>query len=547
MHRLKIPGTRGAPIREALERLRLRRTCSQMLPSREQRTGPPHCIMGPWAPLASLLLLLWAGITPGARGFSPPGKGKDSPEQLQHRLQRGSCTYTFLLPEVEDCSPSEAENQVPNSLQRDAPPLAESKWPVKRLQQLEDLMENNTQWLQKLEGFLQDSVRPEAPGSPFEAVQSHTAAMLEIGTSLLNQTAEQTRKLTDVEMQVLNQTSRLEIQVLENSLSTHKLEKQLLLQTHEINKLQERNSVLEKKVLAMEGRREEELRGLQSEKVEMQRLLSKQTDLIGHLEQRLGLALGNNSALQKQQSSLAETVKHLVRLVSQCNQISLGPPEEQKTFKDCATAYKLGFTTSGIYTLRFPNTTATATVLCDMETSGGGWTIIQHRKDGSVDFQRNWKDYKQGFGSPPGEYWLGNDFIHSLTVQRPYSLRISLQDWENVEAYSLYEHFQVAPEEQNYRLYARKHSGTAGRTSSLSPSGTEFSTKDVDNDRCGCKCAQMAGGGWWFDACGPSNLNGIYYPPSPAVNRYNGIKWHYWKGPSHSLKRTVMMIRPMDF
>lgn len=34
------------------------------------------------------------------------------------------------------------------------------------------------------------------------AVQNQTAAMLEIGTSLLNQTAEQTRKLTDVEAQV---------------------------------------------------------------------------------------------------------------------------------------------------------------------------------------------------------------------------------------------------------------------------------------------------------------------------------------------------------
>uniref|UniRef100_A0ABM5ERH0 Angiopoietin-2-like n=1 Tax=Pogona vitticeps TaxID=103695 RepID=A0ABM5ERH0_9SAUR len=517
-------------------------------PQRRERRSEPQCFkMGSWAQLASLLLLVWAGTDPGVRGLSPHTKGKEVPERLQHRLQRGSCTYTFLLPEVGGCNPAEAEDQVSNSLQRDAPSVAEAKWPVKRFQQLEDLMENNTQWLQKLEGYIQESVRLEVSDSHFSAVQNHTAAMLEIGTNLLNQTAEQTRKLTDVEMQVLNQTSRLEIQVLENSLSTHKLEKQLLLQSHEINKLQERNSFLEKKVLAMEGKREEELRGLTSEKGEMQSLLSKQTDLIGHLEQRLGLALVNNSALQQQQASLAETVKHLVRLVSQCNQISLEAPEEQKTFKDCAAAYKLGFTTSRIYTLKFPNTTATAKVLCDMETSGGGWTIIQHRKDGAVDFQRTWKEYKQGFGSPPGEYWLGNDFIHLLTTQRPYSLRIGLQDWEKNEAYSLYEHFQVGPEEQNYRLYVRKFSGTAGRMSSLSPSGTEFSTKDVDNDRCGCKCAQMAGGGWWFDACGPSNLNGIYYPPSPAVNRYNGIKWHYWKGPSHSLRRTVMMIRPVDF
>lgn len=34
------------------------------------------------------------------------------------------------------------------------------------------------------------------------AVQNHTATMIEIGTNLLSQTAEQTRKLTNVETQV---------------------------------------------------------------------------------------------------------------------------------------------------------------------------------------------------------------------------------------------------------------------------------------------------------------------------------------------------------
>lgn len=38
--------------------------------------------------------------------------------------------------------------------------------------------------------------------------------------------------------QVLNQTSRMEIQLLETSLSTNKLERQLLLQGHELHRLQ---------------------------------------------------------------------------------------------------------------------------------------------------------------------------------------------------------------------------------------------------------------------------------------------------------------------
>lgn len=53
--------------------------------------------------------------------------------------------------------------------------------------------------------------------------------------------------------------------------------------------------------------------------------------------------------------------------------------------------------------------------------------------------------------------------------------------------------------------------------------------------------------GWWFDACGPSNLNGMYFAQGQHIGKLNGIKWHYFKGPSYSLQATVMMIRPLDF
>ncbi|XP_054512486.1 angiopoietin-2 isoform X4 [Pan paniscus] len=420
-------------------------------------------------------------------------KSMDSIGKKQYQVQHGSCSYTFLLPEMDNCR-SSSSPYVSNAVQRDAP--LEYDDSVQRLQVLENIMENNTQWL----------------------------------------------------MKVLNQTTRLELQLLEHSLSTNKLEKQILDQTSEINKLQDKNSFLEKKVLAMEDKHIIQLQSIKEEKDQLQVLVSKQNSIIEELEKKIVTATVNNSVLQKQQHDLMETVNNLLTMMSTSN--SKDPTvakEEQISFRDCAEVFKSGHTTNGIYTLTFPNSTEEIKAYCDMEAGGGGWTIIQRREDGSVDFQRTWKEYKVGFGNPSGEYWLGNEFVSQLTNQQRYVLKIHLKDWEGNEAYSLYEHFYLSSEELNYRIHLKGLTGTAGKISSISQPGNDFSTKDADNDKCICKCSQMLTGGWWFDACGPSNLNGMYYPQRQNTNKFNGIKWYYWKGSGYSLKATTMMIRPADF
>ena len=52
-----------------------------------------------------------------------------------------------------------------------------------------------------------------------------------------------------------------------------------------------------------------------------------------------------------------------------------------------------------------------------------------HRFDGSLDFYRNWIEYRNGFGEiGRGEFWLGNEKVHRLTngTGDVYTLRIEV-------------------------------------------------------------------------------------------------------------------------
>ncbi|NXL70861.1 ANGP4 protein, partial [Leptocoma aspasia] len=469
-----------------------------------------------------------------------------------HRVQHGHCSYTFVLPEADPlpcpAPPGPAPGPANVLLQRDSPAGTAGHGAAQRLRHLERILENSTQWLLKLESYIQSSVKPEMAELQQTAVQNQTATMLEIGSSLLNRSAEQSRKLTDVEAQVLNQTWRIEMQLQENSLSTTKLEKQLLLQTNEIHKLQNRNNILEVRVLEMEMKQQAELAGAHSEKEKLQRLLSRQSGTIEEMEKTLLATSANTSLLQRQQLQLLQSVQSLVRLVSQGRGERAMSPGKEQQFQDCAELPSL----AGMYLATHCKPPPACPSLplqayCDMETDRGGWTIIQLRANGSLSFQRSWREYKQGFGDAAGEYWLGNEAVHLLTSRVPYALRVELQDWEGGQVYAHYGKFQLGSERQFYRLSLQDYSGTAGQQSGLALQGTQFSTRDADNDNCLCKCAQMLSGGWWFDACGLSNLNGIYYPARNNIRKLNGIRWHHFQGPSYSLKGTRMMIRPTSF
>ena len=98
-------------------------------------------------------------------------------------------------------------------------------------------------------------------------------------------------------------------------------------------------------------------------------------------------------------------------------------------------------------------------VLCDMKTSGGGWTVFQRRLDGSVDFYRGWQDYKHGFGDLKGEFWLGLNKIHRITTAAQNELRIDMEDTSGNKKYAEYDLFAVTSEQQKYQLSLGTYAG----------------------------------------------------------------------------------------
>ena len=179
-----------------------------------------------------------------------------------------------------------------------------------------------------------------------------------------------------------------------------------------------------------------------------------------------------------------------------------------------------------------------------METEGGGWTVIQRRQDGSVDFYRGWTDYQQGFGSVDGEFWLGLDNIHRLIAAGgTSSLRVDLTRFNSATAYAKYTIFSIGDSSTEYTLSIGGYTGTAKDALDYH-NGMRFTTYDNDNDdnyphsEVPYNGAINHHGAWWYKNCHHSNLNGKYYTSGTSID---GIRWTRWT--IESLKATEMMLR----
>ncbi|XP_075402749.1 angiopoietin-related protein 6 [Tenrec ecaudatus] len=212
-------------------------------------------------------------------------------------------------------------------------------------------------------------------------------------------------------------------------------------------------------------------------------------------------------------------------------------------WRDCAAAQQAGHDQSGVYELRPGRHVVMA--WCEQQLEGGGWTVIQKRQDGSVNFFTTWTHYKAGFGRPDGEYWLGLEPVHQLTSRGDHELLVLLEDWGGRGARAHYDSFSLEPESDHYRLRLGQYHGDAGDSLSWH-NDKPFSTVDRDRDSYSGNCALYHRGGWWYHACAHSNLNGVWHRGGHYRNRYqDGVYWAEFRGGAYSLKKAAMLIRPL--
>ncbi|XP_076337576.1 techylectin-5B-like [Tachypleus tridentatus] len=141
--------------------------------------------------------------------------------------------------------------------------------------------------------------------------------------------------------------------------------------------------------------------------------------------------------------------------------------------EDCASIYKQQQNRiSGVYKIQPRFLNQSISVYCDMETSGGGWTAV--------------------------------------TSQDNMVLRVDLEDFEGSRRYAEHDEFLVRSERELYKMSYKTYKGDVGK-SLVSHNNMTFSTKNKDNDKNSGSCAQSYKGGWWYNSCRRSNLNGLYY------------------------------------
>merc|ERR1712137_125559 len=117
---------------------------------------------------------------------------------------------------------------------------------------------------------------------------------------------------------------------------------------------------------------------------------------------------------------------------------------------------------SGYYLIQPAANLPPKPTICRNDILGGSFTVVQNRFDGSENFDRNWADYKMGFGiaadfnSPAcveSEFWLGNEYLFNIQENKNV-LVVDMGRVNGQSALVKYGNFEIGNERSGYALRA---------------------------------------------------------------------------------------------
>ena len=177
----------------------------------------------------------------------------------------------------------------------------------------------------------------------------------------------------------------------------------------------------------------------------------------------------------------------------------------------------------------FTTSDMSTNIYCNMTTDGGGWIVVQrNRKNSKMSFNKNWREYEDGFGDINNDFWAGLKLMNALTQNGQWEMRVDYQRKNNTWSYLHYNQFSVGSANEEYPLTVGRFTGE-GDDRIAYHNGMKFSALGNDNDRrIGSNCAARYNSGWWYNNCRRIDIND--QPP------YVGA----------SVLFTEMKIRPKD-
>ncbi|XP_007554982.1 angiopoietin-related protein 3-like [Poecilia formosa] len=362
-----------------------------------------------------------------------------------------------------------------------------------------------------------------------------------------NEEIKELSKKISVKMEsILQEKGQLlnKVEVMEEQLSSLSVDLVTVRQVAEIDSLRE-----------VMQRQDQSINSLLAAMVEQGRHLDHQTMKIKLLEEKLAAGASAQETFEKMSEiSMSELPTAAPFLTSDTSSGTTMTFFATDFPSDCSELFDRGERANGTYAIK-PNGSEPFMVFCDM-SRGRGATVIQQRRDGSMNFDQPWEKYENGFGELQGEFWLGLKKMYSLASQGNSVLRIQLEDWKQNRHFIEYRFYLEGPD-SDYAIQLEYLSGSLPNPLS-NHTGVVFSTKDRDNGRhWASRCSHPQSGGWWLSSCGDANLNGVAIKrrlnerysrvrANGRSERRRGVQWRSGRKVSHSFAFTQISIHPLD-